>query len=55
MTLQNISGRRQFSLSRLQPTTQVLIMLAFTLVLVGLIALAGYLLPGAVTGAATLP
>lgn len=54
MTTQNIPGRRHFSLRQLQPTMQVLIMLAFTLALVGLITVAGYLLPEVVTSAITV-
>lgn len=53
MTLQTPPARRKLTLRQLQPTVQVLIMLAFTLALVAIIALAGYLLPEAVTGAVT--
>lgn len=52
MTLQTRPARRKLSLRQLQPTVQVLIMLAFTLALVSIIALGGYLLPEVMTGAA---
>lgn len=55
MTIETPPTRRRFTLQNVQPTLQMLIMLAFTLALVAVIALAGYLLPEAVTGAVTVP
>ncbi|MFW5955746.1 MAG: hypothetical protein ACOCSK_03300 [Rhodothermales bacterium] len=55
MNTRQSRARRVFHLGHLQPTAQLLIMLGFTLFLVALFALAGYLLPGSLTGAAPAP